>query len=177
MNLHEVKRILIGGRAVKQLSYNNVIVWRLPSGIQIPLVQGEWTSYGISVAVDATGIITLDGTAAVSNAAFIRITGSYEAAISSTGMADTDPEHVFVPAGTSIRFGIERIEGSYTQVSNSMNIVLRDAGNVVQFNCKLGDDMWSQEGVASANISCLSLYIKRGVVFTSLRIRPYIELL
>ena len=177
MNLHGATQILIGGKAVKQLSYNSEIVWRLPSGIQIPLVQGEWSFSGMTVAVDAAGIITLDGTPSVTNAAFIRLTGSYEAAISSTGMADTDPDHVFVPAGTNIRFGVERIDGSYTQVSNSMNIVLRDAGNVVQYNCKLGDDMWSQEGIATANISCLSLYIKRGVAFTSFRVRPYIELL
>lgn len=177
MNLQSAKQISIGGKAVKQLSCSGEVVWRLPSGIQIPLVQGDWTSFGMTVSVDAAGILTLDGTPSVSNAAFIRLSGRYEAAISSAGMGDADPAHIFVPARTNIRFGIEQISGSFTQVANSVNIVLRDTSNVVQYNCKLGDDIWIQEGVAPTDISCLSLYIRRGVAFTLFRIRPYIELL
>lgn len=175
MILHDVKRMSIGGKAVKQLSKNGTVIWRLPVSNIIPMVLGEWTSFGMTVAVDAAGVVTLDGTPAVSNAAFIRISGSYLAAISSAGMAAGT--NVFVPTGTNIRFGIERIDGSYTQVSNSMNIVLRDTDNVVQFNCRLGDDVWMQEGITASDICCLSLYIRRAVTFTALRVKPYIELL
>lgn len=175
MNLQAVKAMTIGTKQVKQVSLDSEVIWQLSSGILIPFVTGSWTSYGMNVSVDDNGIITLDGAPEVSNALFIRLTNSYLAAISSTGMADSSI--TFIPAGIGIRFSIERISGDYSHVSNSFNVVLRDTRNVVGFNCTLGDGVWSQEGTWETGISCLSLYIRRAVSCTELRIRPRIELL
>lgn len=165
--------VFYGADAVKEIYRGSTLLWRKPTSNVLSLVNGSWTAYGLSITVDESGVITLDGAVSV-NAIFIRLTHSYAASTTSADI--TDRTNVFVQRGTSIHYGVEHISGSYTRITNALNVVLRDTSNVAQFNCMLGDGVFSQEGTAAADISCLALYVRNTVRCSELRIRPFIEM-
>ena len=165
--------VFYGADAVKEIYRGSTLLWRKPTSNVLSLVNGSWTAYGLSITVDESGVITLDGAVSV-NAIFIRLTHSYAASTTSADIADRT--NVFIQRDTSIHYGVEYIGGSYPRVTNALNVVLRDTSNVAQFNCMLGDGVFSQEGTAAADISCLALYVRNTVRCSELRIRPFIEM-
>lgn len=165
--------VFYGADAIKEIYRGSTLLWRKPTSNVLSLIHGSWAAYGLSVAVDESGIITLNGAVSV-NSVFIRLTNRFAANTSSIGIADAD--NVFVPAGADIHFGVEYVSGSFSRLQNALNIVLRDTSNVARFNCMLGDGVFSQEGTAAADISCLAIYIRNTVQCSELRIRPFIEI-
>lgn len=166
--------VFYGADAIKEICRGSTLLWRKPSSNVLSLVTGEWSSNGVSIAVDASGIVTLDGRSTTS-ALFVRLTNSFVAATTSTLVADTD--NIIVPVGTRIRFSIEQVGGSFEDVPDSLNIVLRDTDNIVQFNCKLGNGIFTLEGVAPTDISCLAVYVRNTARCYGFKFRPCVEIL
>ena len=166
--------VYYGADAVKEIYRGSTLLWRKPSSNVLSIITGEWSAYGVAVTADDTGAVTLNGRT-TTTALFIRLTNSYVAATTSTLVADADS--IFIPAGTRIRFSIETISGSFEDVPDSLNVVLRDTSNTVQFNCKLGNGIFTLEGVAPADISCLAIYVRNTARCYDFKFRPCIEVL
>ena len=88
-----------------------------------------------------------------------------------------DSVNTLVSAGKRIRFSIEQISGSFANVEDSLNVVLRDKSNTVQFNCKLANDIFTLEGVTPVDISCLAIYVRSTAVCYDFKFRPSIQIL
>lgn len=166
--------VYYGADAIKEIYRGSTLLWRKPSSNVLSLVTGEWSSNGVSITADASGIVTLNGRT-TTTALFIRLTNSFVAATTSTLVADAD--NIFIPAGTRIRFSIEQVGGSFEDAPDSLNVVLRDTANTVQFNCKLGNGIFTLEGVAPADISCLAIYIRSTARCYDFKFRPCVEIL
>ena len=111
----------------------------------------------------------------IKSALFIRLTNSYAAGSTSTVIADA--ANIIIPRGTRIRFSVERISGSFEDVPESLNVVLRDTSNTVQFNCKLANDIFTLEGMTPVDISCLAIYVRNTAVCYDFKFRPSIQIL
>ncbi|MDD3400752.1 MAG: hypothetical protein PHT58_03880 [Eubacteriales bacterium] len=166
--------VFYGADPIKEIYRGSTLLWRKAPGNVLSLFTGEWSSFGVSVAVDDAGVVTLDGRTSTS-AMFIRLTNSYAAGASSTVIADS--QTTIIPANTRIRFYVESVGGSFADVPDSLNVVLRDKSNIVQFNCKLGNGIFSLEGVTPVDISCLAVYIRNTATCYDFRFRPCIEIL
>lgn len=174
LNGRTYSAVFYGADAIKEIYRGSTLLWQKAPGNVLSLVTGEWTANGVSIASDENGVVTLDGRVS-SQALFIRLTNSFASGVSSTAVADT--KTTIVPAKTRVRFTIERISGSFADVAESLNVVLRDKSNTVQFNCKLGNGVFSLEGVTPVDISCLAVYIRSTAACYSFRFRPCLEVL
>ena len=168
------KAVYCGADEIKEIYRGSTLLWRKPSSNVLSLITGEWTAYGVRIAADETGAVTLDGDSSTTSL-FVRLTNSFASGSSSTYIADS--QNIIVPAGTRIRFSIEQISGSFAIVPDSLNIVLRDTSNIVQFNCKLGNGIFSLEGVTPTNISCLAVYVRNTATCYNFKFRPSVEIL
>ena len=166
--------VFYGADAIKEIYQGSTLLWRKPSSNVLSLVTGEWTAYGVSIAVDETGAVTLNGRTSTTSL-FVRLTNSYAAGTTSTLIADS--VNTLIPAGKRIRFSIERIDGAFAEVPDSLNVVLRDKSNAVQFNCKLANDIFTLEGVTPVDISCLAIYVRSTAVCYDFKFRPSIQIL
>jgi hypothetical protein len=166
--------VYFGADAIKEVYRGSTLLWRKPSSNVLSLVTGEWSTSGVSIAADESGAVTLDGRTSAS-ALFIRLTNSYAAGSTSTVIADA--ANIIIPRGTRIRFSVEQISGSFEDVPESLNVVLRDTSNTVQFNCKLGNGIFSLEGVAPTTISCLAVYMRNTARCYDFKFRPCVEIL
>ena len=166
--------VYFGRNLIKEIYRGSTLLWKKAPSNVLPLVTGEWSVSGMTVAVDADGIITLDGRPSTT-ALFIRLTNTYAAGTTSTVIADSS--NILAPAGTRIRITVEHVGGSFADVPDSLNVVLRDTSNNVQFNCKLANGIYSLEGVTPTKISCLAVYVRGTATCYGFRIRPRLELL